>query len=106
MSEAKRRIRYLFTGIVQGVGFRPTIYRVAMKHRLGGFVCNTTEGVTLEVEGPAGKIENFFSDVLKSFPPAAAVSGISHAEVAVTNGTIYDEDLKFSITNAASPEQR
>ena len=83
MSEAKKRIRTLFTGIVQGVGFRPTIYRVAMKHRLGGFVCNTTEGVTLEVEGPAGRIENFFSDVLKSFPPAAAVSGISNAEVAI-----------------------
>jgi hydrogenase maturation protein HypF len=38
MSEAKRRIRYLFTGIVQGVGFRPFIYRFATKHRLGGFV--------------------------------------------------------------------
>jgi hydrogenase maturation protein HypF len=71
------------------VGFRPYIYRVAMKHRLGGFVCNTTEGVTLEVEGPAGKIENFFSDVLKSFPPAADVSGISNAEVAILGESAF-----------------
>jgi len=89
MSEAKKRIRYLFTGIVQGVGFRPTIYRVAMKHRLGGFVCNTTEGVTLEVEGPAGRIEKFFSDVLKSLPPPAAVSGISNAEVAILGESAF-----------------
>jgi hydrogenase maturation protein HypF len=89
MSEVKRRIRYLFTGIVQGVGFRPTIYRVAMKHRLGGFVCNTTEGVIAEVEGPAGRIEKFFSDVLKSFPPAADVSGISNAEVAVLGESAF-----------------
>jgi hydrogenase maturation protein HypF len=83
MSEAKRRIRTLFTGIVQGVGFRPTIYRLAMKHRLGGFVCNTTEGVTLEVEGPAARIEKFSSEVLKSLPPAADVSSVSSSDVAV-----------------------
>jgi hydrogenase maturation protein HypF len=83
MSEAKRRIRYLFTGIVQGVGFRPFIYRIATKHRLGGFVCNTPEGVTLEVEGPAARLEKFSSDVLKSLPPAAEVAGISKSDVAV-----------------------
>jgi hydrogenase maturation protein HypF len=83
MSEARRRIRYLFTGIVQGVGFRPFIYRIATNHRLGGFVCNTPEGVTLEVEGPAARLEKFSSDVLKSLPPAAEVSGISKSDVAV-----------------------
>jgi len=62
MSEAKRRIRYRFTGIVQGVGFRPHIYRVATKHRLGGFVCNTPEGVTLEVEGPTKRIDKSRSE--------------------------------------------
>jgi hydrogenase maturation protein HypF len=89
MSEAKRRIRYLFTGIVQGVGFRPYIYRVATKHRLGGFVCNTPEGVIAEVEGPAGRIENFFSDVLKSYPPAADVSSTSSSDVAVIGESAF-----------------
>ena len=83
MSEATRRIRTLFTGIVQGVGFRPFLYRVATKHRLGGFVCNTPEGVIVEVEGPAKRIEKFSSDVLKSFPPAADVSSISSSDVAI-----------------------
>ena len=89
MSEAKRRIRYLFTGIVQGVGFRPFIYRVAIKHRLGGFVCNTPEGVTLEVEGPAARVEKFASEVLKSFPPAADVSSVSSSDVAVLGETDF-----------------
>jgi len=89
MSEARRRIRTLFTGIVQGVGFRPFIYRFATKHRLGGFVCNTPEGVIAEVEGSAGSIENFSSELLKSIPPAADVSGISNTEVAVLGESVF-----------------
>ena len=83
MSEATRRIRYLFAGTVQGVGFRPYIYRVALKHRLGGFVCNTPEGVTLEVEGPAVRLGKFHAELLKGFPPASDVAGISSTEVAI-----------------------
>jgi hydrogenase maturation protein HypF len=83
MSEVKRRIRYRFTGIVQGVGFRPHIYRVATKHRLGGFVCNTPEGVTLEVEGPAGRLVKFHAELVKSFPTASDVESISSSDVAV-----------------------
>jgi hydrogenase maturation protein HypF len=89
MSEVKRRIRYLFTGIVQGVGFRPFIYRVAIKHRLGGFVCNTPEGVILEVEGPAARIEKFAAEVQKSFPPAADVSSMSSSDVAVLGESAF-----------------
>jgi len=89
MSKAKRRIRYFFTGIVQGVGFRPFLYQVATKHRLGGFVCNTPEGVTLEVEGPAGRIERFYSDVLNSLPPASDVSAVSSNEVAVVGESAF-----------------
>ena len=83
MSEATKRIRYLFTGIVQGVGFRPFLYRVAMKYRLGGYVCNTPKGVIAEVEGPTARIEKFSEELLKSFPPASTVSSIKNTDVAV-----------------------
>ena len=83
MSEATKRIRYLFAGIVQGVGFRPFLYRVATKHRLGGYVCNTPKGVIAEVEGPAARIEKFSDELLKSFPPASVVSSIKNTNVAV-----------------------
>ncbi len=89
MSEALRRIRYLFSGVVQGVGFRPHIYRVATKHRLGGYVCNTPEGVTLEVEGPAGRLAKFHAELTKSFPPASDVEGMSRTDVAVLGETDF-----------------
>ncbi|MBA4396141.1 MAG: carbamoyltransferase HypF [Syntrophus sp. (in: bacteria)] len=89
MSEAARRIRCLFSGVVQGVGFRPHIYRVATKHRLGGYVCNTPEGVTLEVEGPAGRLAKFHTELTRRFPPASAVEGMSRTEVAALGETDF-----------------
>lgn len=89
MSESIRRIRTLFSGVVQGVGFRPHIYRVATKHRLGGYVCNTPEGVTLEVEGPAGRLAKFHAELIKSFPPASDVEGMSRSDVAVLGETDF-----------------
>jgi len=46
------RARIIVRGIVQGVGFRPFIYRLANDHELKGWVLNSTEGVVIEVEGP------------------------------------------------------
>ena len=46
------RIRLEVSGAVQGVGFRPFVYRLAEAERLSGFVANTAEGATIEVEGP------------------------------------------------------
>lgn len=89
MSAAARRIRYLFAGIVQGVGFRPFIYRLATSYRLGGFVCNTPEGVIVEVEGPAGRIEKFLPDALKRLPPAADVSSVSSNEAAIVGESTF-----------------
>ncbi|MGD1108066.1 MAG: carbamoyltransferase HypF, partial [Terracidiphilus sp.] len=46
-------------GVVQGVGFRPFVYRLATEEGLAGFIGNDTGGVTIEVEGPASRIESF-----------------------------------------------
>ena len=40
-------------GVVQGVGFRPFVYRLAAEEGLAGFIGNDTGGVTIEIEGPA-----------------------------------------------------
>ncbi len=52
-SSASRRIRksVRVRGVVQGVGFRPFVYRLATQNSLGGRIGNDTEGVTLEIEG-------------------------------------------------------
>ena len=46
-------------GVVQGVGFRPFVYRLARELRLAGWVQNTPAGVVIEVEGPAEAVAAF-----------------------------------------------
>ena len=59
-------------GIVQGVGFRPFVARTARGLGLTGRVRNTTRGVEIEVQGPAGAVDRF-CEVLKGSPPPMAV---------------------------------
>ena len=48
-------------GTVQGVGFRPYVYRMARHLGLSGFVCNSSSSVMIEIEGPAARVEQFAS---------------------------------------------
>ncbi len=89
MIRKTRRVRCLFAGIVQGVGFRPYIYRMATNYSLGGFVCNIPEGVVAEVEGPAPQIEAFLSAVPKELPPAAALTALSNTDVSLLGETEF-----------------
>ncbi|NIM10889.1 MAG: carbamoyltransferase HypF [Candidatus Aminicenantes bacterium] len=65
------RCKILFKGIVQGVGFRPYLYRSAQEFQLTGFVKNTTEGVILEVEGK--NIDGFINYIFNHLPPLSEV---------------------------------
>jgi hydrogenase maturation protein HypF len=60
-------------GVVQGVGFRPFIHRLAKTHGLYGFVSNTTTGVHIEVEGNKDQIDCFYTDIEKNTPPVAQI---------------------------------
>lgn len=66
------------TGIVQGVGFRPFVYRLASELGLKGWVRNTSEGVEIEIEGEQGALDEFLRH-LRSEPPSMA--HIEHIEV-------------------------
>jgi hydrogenase maturation protein HypF len=68
----KIRLRLDIRGAVQGVGFRPTVYRYAREVGLGGFVTNDSSGVQIEVQGDADACRAF-SNRLKEAPPPAAV---------------------------------
>lgn len=54
-----KRKKISVTGAVQGVGFRPTVYRLAKLLNLAGFVYNDTKGVTIELQGEETKIAEF-----------------------------------------------
>ena len=57
--EQRKRQAILVRGVVQGVGFRPFVYRLALEHRLAGFIGNDTNGVTIEVEGFEEQVSAF-----------------------------------------------
>ena len=76
-----RRVRFGFSGIVQGVGFRPFIYRLAVRNGLAGFVQNRTDGVTAEVEGNHNSVGSFIESVRLELPPLAQIISIKEGEI-------------------------
>ena len=70
------RAQVVVRGIVQGVGFRPFVYRLAQQHALTGWVLNSTQGVVIEVEGPKGSIEGFIAHLTAEPPPQALIERV------------------------------
>ena len=65
------------SGIVQGVGFRPYVYRLANECGLAGFIANTPAGVTIEVQGPAEKVAAFLERLPRETPPLARITSLA-----------------------------
>ncbi|MBI5394357.1 MAG: carbamoyltransferase HypF [Verrucomicrobia bacterium] len=70
------RLRITIRGAVQGVGFRPFVYRLATELGLVGWVNNTTQGVVIEVEGVRHELENFLLRLDPEKPPRAFVQSL------------------------------
>ena len=67
------RIRIQVRGIVQGVGFRPFVYRQAARFGLSGFVQNTGSGVTIEIEGESAACTGFLTALTSEAPPLSRI---------------------------------
>ncbi len=74
------RKRILVKGVVQGVGFRPHVYKLAAEHKVGGWVKNDAAGVTIEAEGPGPSVEAFIRDIAGRKPAAARVDSVAVSE--------------------------
>ncbi|WP_447166096.1 carbamoyltransferase HypF [Shewanella sp. 125m-7] len=70
------RLHIKITGIVQGVGFRPYVYRLAHELNLTGSVLNNSEGVTIEVQGPLADLTRFEAAFHQQPPPLARIDNI------------------------------
>jgi hydrogenase maturation protein HypF len=68
-----RGLKIHIQGIVQGVGFRPFVFKIANEYKLTGWVKNTTGGVFIEVAGPKAALDKFVQDIKTKKPPLATI---------------------------------
>lgn len=77
--QGETRRRLLVNGIVQGVGFRPFVYRTAVGHALTGFIRNTASGVLIEVQGLPVSLEKFCCALQSDHPPLAHIEAVEES---------------------------
>ena len=94
----RRRARVRVHGTVQGVGFRPYVYRLAGELDLGGYVLNDSHGVLLEVEGSAGAVQRFLSRLQAEAPPLAMLERVVAEEL------VPDGERAFTIRESPGGE--
>ena len=70
------RLRVYVRGAVQGVGFRPTVYRIATNLGLSGWVINSPAGVEVDLEGAGEAVARFVPALLEQRPPRAIIQGL------------------------------
>jgi hydrogenase maturation protein HypF len=103
--EVRRRIHV--AGIVQGVGFRPYVYRLATERHLAGQIANTSAGVVIEVEGAAEAVDDFISSLPSQAPPLALVTDIRVVEIhrrGESEFCILPSDPSASVRTLISPD--
>lgn len=78
-----QRLRLTVTGVVQGVGFRPFVHRLATGLGLSGCVGNTSAAVFIEIQGPSAAVAEFTHRLRADAPPLAVVSAVAAEPMAV-----------------------
>jgi len=93
----RSRMQLRIRGAVQGVGFRPFVYRLAAGHALSGFVLNDGDGVLLEVEGRA--LEGFVTALKREHPPLARIDDIELSPLPAEGSQAFE--IRQSIAGTA-----
>jgi hydrogenase maturation protein HypF len=97
--EANRRLRTVICGAVQGVGFRPFVYRLAAEMGLTGWVINSTQGVCIEVDGAEPVLREFLLRVEKERPAISYIQSIESSFLDAAGFT------RFEIRESAGGEK-
>ena len=81
--EQRERICLKIHGTVQGMGFRPFVFRLAESLSLGGWIANTSQGTLIELEGDPLHLQEFQMRVMTELPPSGNVQGIASTSIPV-----------------------
>ena len=90
MSKVNKTVNIKVTGLVQGVGFRPFIYRIAVENGIKGWVENNIRGVIIQAQANEDALEKFIREITEKAPPAAAVDSIDVVNIEVQDFTSFD----------------
>ncbi|SIQ02848.1 carbamoyltransferase HypF [Aeromonas hydrophila] len=106
------RREFHIDGIVQGVGFRPFVYGLALRHALTGYVLNDANGVTIGAEGSPEQLASFARELRELAPPLSRIDHFSERELPQEDNPDYDgafhikaSQQQSSATVAISPDQ-
>lgn len=83
------RVHLDITGVVQGVGFRPSVARIAAEHGLSGFVCNDTSSVQCELEGAAEEVRAAVAQIQDHPPPLARIDTVQQKSIHRQGSTAF-----------------
>ena len=99
------RYRYKINGIVQGVGFRPSVYKIAKNLNLKGFVLNSGDGVIIEIEGK--NASKFLNKLKNNLPPLAKIESLEEEILPLANYKTFEiKESKNSLkTTSISPDK-
>jgi hydrogenase maturation protein HypF len=84
-----QRMHVIIQGAVQGVGFRPFIYRLAREMNLPGWVKNSSQGVFLEVEGKQTELDSFLIRIAKEKPARSYIQSLEYSLLDPVNFTRF-----------------
>lgn len=103
----KLRLRIAVSGVVQGVGFRPFVFRLASREGLSGSIVNDPQGVSIEVEGELERVERFLASIVRERPARARIDAIAvgFADLLGTEGfEIGESEDAAERTTLVSPD--
>ena len=101
-SATRRHCRVQVAGIVQGVGFRPFVHRLATRHHIDGWVRNASGRVEIELDGADADVAAFLADLSTEAPPLARIDRVVAEEVETAEAIAVDEG--FRILESVSSE--
>ncbi|MCP4714626.1 MAG: carbamoyltransferase HypF, partial [Deltaproteobacteria bacterium] len=84
-----KRIRCHINGIVQGVGMRPFVYRLANELGLTGHILNQSDGVSIEIQGPRNAADDFLKRLQTDLPQQAHIAQLTSKDLPPESATAF-----------------
>ncbi|MGS3144868.1 carbamoyltransferase HypF [Aeromonas sanarellii] len=101
---SRLRREFHIDGIVQGVGFRPFVYGLALRHGLAGYVLNDANGVTIGAEGSPEQLAAFARELRELAPPLSRIDHFSERELPIAHDPDFDSQFHGQFRIKASQQ--